>query len=183
MNKKVLTIILTLLFIVALVSLNVFMNGQTDMLNDSEESNEKINEQSSGEAVQDDVNILEVTEATFEAEVLQSDKVVLIDFYADWCTPCKILSPLVEEFANENDDVKVVKINVDNAEDLSMEYRIYSIPTLVAIKNGEEINRVVGVVDKATIASLVETSTDVSDDEITSGEIVPNLEISGEYMY
>lgn len=167
MNKKVLVVILTLLFIVSLVSLNVFMNAQTDMMiNDG-----KLNEQNSGEIVEDDAvednaKIIEVTEENFKEEVLKSDKIVLIDFYADWCMPCKILSPIVEEFANENDDVKVVKINVDEAEGLAIDYMAYSIPTLVALKDGMEINRVVGVVDKATIESLVETSADVSGDTI-----------------
>ena len=99
--------------------------------------------------------VIEVTEDIFEDEVLKSDKTVLIDFYADWCGPCKVLSPIVEEVAKENPDLKVVKIDVDANENLSYKYRTYSIPTLVVIKDGKEVNRAVGVISKSDILKLV----------------------------
>ena len=99
--------------------------------------------------------VTEVTEATFEKEVLKSDKKVLIDFYADWCSPCKTLSPIVEEVAKENPNIKVVKIDVDSNESLAYKYQAYSIPTLVVIENGEEVNRSVGAIPKADVLGLI----------------------------
>lgn len=101
------------------------------------------------------MEILKVTSENFEKEVLQSDKPVLIDFYADWCGPCKMLSPIVDEVAEENTDIKVVKINVDNAQDLAMKYQVMSIPTLVVIREGREVNRSVGLIDKSEVISLI----------------------------
>ena len=96
-----------------------------------------------------------ITSQNFEEEVLKSEKTVLIDFYADWCGPCKMLSPIIEAVANENEEIKVVKINVDNEQDLAIEYQVMSIPTIVVIKNGKETNRTVGVVDKNQIEKMV----------------------------
>ena len=99
--------------------------------------------------------IINVTRKNFQTEVLNSEKTVLIDFYADWCGPCKMLSPVVEQFASENEEIKVVKINVDDVQDLAIEYGVMSIPTLVVIKNGQEVNRSVGLVSKDDILNLV----------------------------
>ena len=101
------------------------------------------------------MEVMKVTSSNFEEEVLNSDKTVLIDFYADWCGPCKMLSPIIESVANENEDIKVVKINVDNAQDLAIEYQVMSIPTIVVIKDGQEVNRTVGVVSKSQIVEMV----------------------------
>lgn len=101
------------------------------------------------------MDILKVTSENFEEEVLKSEKVVLVDFYADWCGPCKMLSPVMEEIAKENEDIKVVKINIDNQRDLALDYDVMSIPTVVAIKNGQEIDRLVGVADKSEILNLI----------------------------
>lgn len=101
------------------------------------------------------MEVLKVTSENFEKEVLQSDKPVLIDFYADWCGPCKMLSPIVDEVAEENTDIKVVKINVDNAQDLAMKYQVMSIPTLVVIRDGREVNRSIGLIDKSEVISLI----------------------------
>lgn len=100
-------------------------------------------------------SVIEVNQNTFESEVLNSDRVVLIDFYADWCMPCKELSPKIEKIANENPDLKVVKINVDESEDLANEYFVNSIPTVVVIQNGIEIDRVVGSVEKEVILNML----------------------------
>ena len=101
------------------------------------------------------MEILSVTSANFEKEVINSDKTVLIDFYADWCGPCKAYSPIVESVATENQDIKVVKINVDNAQDIAIKYQVMSIPTTVVIKNGQEINRAVGMMSKSDLLEMV----------------------------
>ena len=99
--------------------------------------------------------IIQVNSENFQTEVLNSEKTVLIDFYADWCGPCKMLSPVVEQFASENENIKVVKINVDDEQDLAIEYGVMSIPTLVVIRDGQEVNRSVGLVSKDDILNLV----------------------------
>lgn len=100
-------------------------------------------------------NVLEITSENFEKEVLQSDKKVLIDFYADWCGPCKMLSPIIEEVSGEETNVKFVKLNIDEAEDIAIEYQVMSIPTLVVIENGKEVNRSVGLIDKEQVKDLI----------------------------
>lgn len=80
---------------------------------------------------------------------------VIVDFYADWCGPCKMLSPVLEEFSNENSDVEVVKVNVDNFQDLAMEYKVMTIPNLVIFEDGEVKNNSVGFIDKDTLKDLV----------------------------
>lgn len=98
---------------------------------------------------------LKITNQDFEKEVLQNEKEVLIDFYADWCGPCKMLAPIIEEIAKENEKVKVVKINVDESEDLAMKYQVMSIPTLIIMKNGQIIKRSVGFVEKDEILNMI----------------------------
>ncbi len=99
--------------------------------------------------------VLEVTIENFEKEVLESEKTVLVDFYAEWCGPCKRLSPIVEEVASEETEVKFVKMNIDNCEDIAIEYQVMSIPTLVVMKNGKEVNRSVGLIDKEQVKELI----------------------------
>ena len=101
------------------------------------------------------MEILNVTNLNFDEEILNSDKTVLIDFYADWCGPCKMFSPVVEAVAVENEDIKVVKINVDNAQDIAIKYQVMSIPTTVIIKNGQEVNRAVGMISKSDLLEMV----------------------------
>jgi len=98
------------------------------------------------------MSVLNVTSENYENEVLKSDKKVLIDFYADWCGPCKMMSPIIDEIAEEmSDTVKVGKVNVDENQDLAMEYGVMSIPTIVLLKNGEVQKAFVGVTDKEEI--------------------------------
>ena len=93
-----------------------------------------------------------VTSENYESEVLKSEKTVLIDFYADWCGPCKMMSPVIDEIAEEmKETIKVGKINVDENQDLAMEYGVMSIPTIVILKNGEVEKTFVGVTDKEEI--------------------------------
>ena len=101
------------------------------------------------------MEVLKVTSNNFEEEVIKCEKTVLVDFYAEWCGPCKMLSPIIDEIAKENPDIKVVKVNVDEAQDLAMKYQVMSIPTLVIIKNGQQINKSVGLRDKEEIINMI----------------------------
>ena len=89
-------------------------------------------------------------------EVKNSDKLVLLDFYADWCGPCRMVAPILHEIAKERPDVIVGKINVDEEEDLAMKFGVYSIPTLVVMKNGEIIRQTSGARPKAQILAMLE---------------------------
>ena len=141
MKKKILILVTTVFFIVGMILLSVFLNNR----NKVEISNEN------GSTIE----VIKVTSANFEEEVLNSNKTVLIDFYADWCEPCKMFSPIVESVAAESKNIKVVKIDVDNEQDLAIKYQVMSIPTTVIIKNGQEVNRVVGMVSKSHLVEMV----------------------------
>lgn len=97
------------------------------------------------------MNVLKITNKNFEEEVLNSDKPVIIDFYADWCGPCKMMSPIIDSIAEENQELKVGKINVDEAQELAIKYNIMSIPTIIIFKNGNEYKKIVGVTSKENI--------------------------------
>lgn len=98
--------------------------------------------------------VLEVTDSTI-ADTLNTDKVVLIDFYAEWCGPCRMYGPILDEFSNENPDVIIGKVNVDNNDNIAANYGIRSIPTTIIFKNGEVVNRVSGVILKDKLIELV----------------------------
>lgn len=95
------------------------------------------------------MEVLKVSSVEFKKEVLESEIPVLVDFYADWCGPCKMMSPIIEEIAeNLNGKVKIAKINVDEEADLAIEYEVSSIPTFLLIKNGQVVTNIIGMRDK-----------------------------------
>ena len=96
-----------------------------------------------------------ITKQNFNIEVMESNKTVLLDFWASWCGPCKMIAPVVEEVANEHPEVVVGKVNVDEQPELAQQFQIMSIPTLVAIKNKKIIAQKVGVQPKAVIESMI----------------------------
>lgn len=98
---------------------------------------------------------IEITKENYEAEVLQSDKLVLLDFWASWCGPCQMVSPVIEQIGEENDSIRVGKVNVDEQGELTMQFRVVSIPTLVVMKGGEEVNRIVGAASKSEILAML----------------------------
>ncbi len=99
--------------------------------------------------------VIEITKENFENEVVKSDKVVLLDFWAPWCGPCRMLSPIVDEVAEENPDIKVGKINVDEEPELAEKFEVMSIPTLFVMKNGEIVNQSLGAIPKAQVLALL----------------------------
>ncbi len=102
------------------------------------------------------MSVLNVTKNNFE-EVKNSEKIVLLDFYADWCGPCRMVSPIVDEIAKENPQYLVGKINVDNEPELAQQFEVFSIPTLVVLKNGEIVKQSSGASPKAQILAMLES--------------------------
>ena len=101
------------------------------------------------------MSVVTVTKENFDAEVKSSTVPVLVDFWASWCGPCRMLSPVVDEIAEERSDVKVCKINVDEEQELAAKYGVMSIPTLMVFQNGEAAQTSVGVVPKAKILEML----------------------------
>ena len=101
------------------------------------------------------MSAISVNKNNFNQEVLNSDKPILMDFWAPWCGPCRMVVPLVEEIAKERSDIKVVKINVDEEQELAMQFGVMSIPTLVVMKNGKIVNQVTGARPKDQILAML----------------------------
>ncbi len=101
------------------------------------------------------MSVIELTEANFEAEILNSDKPCLVDFFATWCGPCKMMSPIVDQIADENPDVKVGKLDVDEADELAEKYDVSSIPTLLVFKDGAVAETFIGVTAKDKILAAL----------------------------
>lgn len=99
------------------------------------------------------------TDENFEQEALQGEQLTVVDFYADWCGPCKMMAPIVEELAESyKDQVKIGKLNVDNSPATAAKYKVMSIPTIVFIKNGNVVETIVGVVSKAQLEEKIKTN-------------------------
>ncbi|WP_122790931.1 thioredoxin [Intestinibacillus sp. Marseille-P6563] len=101
------------------------------------------------------MSVLHITKNNFQSEVLESDRPVLIDFWASWCGPCRMVAPIIEEIAAENDRFKVGKIDVDAEPELAAQFRIMSIPTLIVMQGGKVVNQAIGARGKDDILSLI----------------------------
>ena len=101
------------------------------------------------------MSVLKISKENFQNEVINSKSPVLLDFYADWCGPCRMVSPIVDEISEERADIKVGKINVDEESELASKFGIFSIPALVVIKDGKIVNQSVGARPKAQILSML----------------------------
>ena len=147
MKDKIKVIIIGIILIILIIIAVAFSNRKADELQNTNVviENTVISEDS----------VIVVNKDNFETEVLNSEKRVLIDFYADWCGPCNRLFPLVNKVASENKDIKVVRIDVDQNEDLMNQYNVRSIPTLGVIEKGKEINRQVGLISEENILKLI----------------------------
>ena len=100
-------------------------------------------------------NVITVTSENFESEVLNSEKTVVVDFWASWCGPCRMLSPIVDEIAEEVQTIKIGKVNVDEQQDLAGKFGVMSIPTLILFKNGQPVNKSVGAKSKAALLDFI----------------------------
>lgn len=101
------------------------------------------------------MSVIHVTKENFQQEVLQSEKPVLLDFWATWCGPCRMVGPILDEIAAERTDIKVCKVNVDEENELAAQYGIMSIPTLMVFKGGEKTNQALGAMPKQQILELL----------------------------
>ena len=135
MKQKISILIIIIIFVLGLVFLNIYINKSVNQ--------------------QETVNIPKVTSSNFDSEVLESDKIVLVDFYADWCEPCKVFSPILEDVADDYDYVKVVKVNVDEEVELAQKYGIISLPTLLVVKNGKVVDRSTGALEKIYVLDMI----------------------------
>ena len=153
MKEKVEVIVLFLILILCIIGISYFLNKETEKRFGS--SNTVINQDE--EVVTDNVEskVIAVTNETFKNEVLDSNQKVVIDFYADWCGPCKVFSPIFEKVSQELEDVKFVRVNVDEESELANKYMAYSIPYIVVIENGEVVNSHTGLVDEEALKQLI----------------------------
>ena len=101
-------------------------------------------------------NINDVTDADFQAEVIENEKAVLVDFWAPWCGPCRVIAPSLEEIAAEREDLRIVKLNVDDNQATAARYDVMSIPTLILFKNGEAATRIIGALPKKRLVQELE---------------------------
>ena len=101
------------------------------------------------------MSALQITKDNFQSEIMNSDKPVLLDFWASWCGPCRMVLPIIEQIAGERDDIKVAKINVDEEPELARQYGIMTIPTLMVIKDGQVVKQSAGAKSKAQILDML----------------------------
>jgi thioredoxin 1 len=107
-------------------------------------------------------NINDVTDADFQAEVIENEKAVLVDFWAPWCGPCRVIAPSLEEIAGERDDLRIVKLNVDDNQATAARYDVMSIPTLILFKNGEPAHKIIGALPKSRLVQEIEPALSAS---------------------
>ena len=146
MDKKKTLIIEIIIFILALLAITFGYNYLINQLTEEEgkDISKNINDEN--------IEIMEIKNTEeFEKEVINSNQTVFIDFYATWCKPCKIMTPIIEEIAKEYKEIKFVKMDIDKNEELAIKYNIMSIPTMMIIKNGEVKKTFIGITDKQSI--------------------------------
>lgn len=158
MKEKIFLIGGVIAFVIILVWASNAMKNPG--INDLEDYNESLQTENQTSDTNENLEsqeskVVYANESTFEAEVLNSEKTVLVDFYADWCYPCRMLAPTLEKIARENDDIKVVKVNVDENEKLAVEYGAVAIPLMVIIENGQERDRMSGAVPESEIMQVL----------------------------
>jgi thioredoxin 1 len=100
--------------------------------------------------------ITDVTDDNFQAEVLENDSAVLVDFWAPWCGPCRVIAPSLEEIAEEKDDLRIVKLNVDDNQATAARYQVMSIPTLILFRGGEPVHTIIGAMPKSRLVQEIE---------------------------
>lgn len=147
MMKCILTIV-----IASIIALNgIEMYDETDVVTNIE--NEISNIKENVEVVQRTNEIKHITSENFEKEVLNSDRIVIVDFWATWCGPCNRLTPVLEKIASENGDIKIAKADIDNenVKELKEKYEIKGYPTMIIFKNGEEVKRILGYREESEI--------------------------------
>ena len=149
MKEKVKIIVLLILFILMLIGIKYLLDNQNTNHSISIEHKQEVKEEGGK-----NMKVIAVNNQNFEKEVLKSDKPVLVDFYADWCGPCKMLSPVLDKISEE-ENIDIVKINVDNDPELAKEYGIMSIPTIIVFENGEEKNKNIGLCSKQDIKDMI----------------------------
>ena len=101
-------------------------------------------------------SITEVSDSNFQAEVLESDKPVLVDFWAPWCGPCRVIAPSLEEISEDRDDLRIVKLNTDENQETAARYQVLSIPTLILFKGGEPVHQIIGAMPKSRLVQEIE---------------------------
>lgn len=99
---------------------------------------------------------LKITKDNFQAEVLEAKETVLVDFWASWCGPCKMIGPIIDQIADERTDIKVCKVNVDEEQELAVQFKVMSIPTLLVFKEGKVVNQSLGAKPKAAILAMLD---------------------------
>ena len=144
MKNKILILAAAIGFVVILILMNIFLNSQNDLDTEIQMSGKEENA----------MEVLNVTSANFQEEVLNSDKTVLIDFYADWCGPCKMISPILEQVEKE-EEVTIVKVNVDELQDLAMKYGVMTIPNLKLFEKGKIKKENVGLMSKDEVKNFI----------------------------
>lgn len=152
MKEKIKIIVLIVVLVICIFGIKYILDTETEkMINNDTFSEEYYDESEDLKAS----SVITVTEDTFDEEVLNSDKKVVVDFYADWCGPCKQMEPIFEKVASETKDVKFVRLNVDYAQELSLKYGAYSIPFLVVFENGEVVKTNTGLINESTLKELI----------------------------
>ena len=152
MKEKIKIIVLIVVLVICIFGIKYILDTETEkMINNDTFSEEYYDESEDLKAS----SVITVTEDTFDEEVLNSDKKVVVDFYADWCGPCKQMEPIFEKVASETKDVKFVRLNVDYAQELSLKYGAYSIPFLVVFENGEVVETNTGLINESTLKELI----------------------------